>query len=268
VENGTAAWSRRVTAAALLIVAALSWWLLARSAAVMSAMSGGGILLDVAIAMMRPTDTLPYLVVTALMWMVMMAAMMMPAIVPVVLLFQRLDRSRAGGARVATDGPVRGRDGLVFAAGYLLVWLAFAIVATALQWTLHRAALLHTHALAAVPLVAGLLLVGAGLYQLTPYKGACLERCQTPVAFLLGNWEEGRRGALRMGVRHGFYCLGCCWALMLLMFAGGVMSLTAMAVLSVFILAERLLPPGPWSARVPGFALILWGAWTLTYSAR
>lgn len=276
MNGGATAWSRAITAAALLVVAALSWWLLARSAAVMSAMSGGGVLLEVAIAMMRPADTMPYLAVTALMWMVMMSAMMTPAIVPVVLLFQRLDRTRARGTTsdampgakpAAVPGDARGRDGLFFAAGYLAVWLVFAVVATALQWVLHRAALLHTHALAAVPLLAGGLLVGAGLYQLTPYKGACLAHCQTPIAFLLGHWEDGRGGALRMGARHGLYCLGCCWALMLLMFAGGVMSLTAMALLSVFILGERLLPPRPWVARLPGFALILWGGWTLAYAA-
>jgi predicted metal-binding membrane protein len=261
--NGAAtSWPRAITAAALLVVAALSWWLLAQSAAVMSAMSGGGVLLDIAIAMMRPADTLPYLAVTTLMWMVMMSAMMTPAIVPVVFLFQRLDRTRE-----AQPGR-RGRDGLFFAAGYLVVWLAFAVVATALQWALHRAALLHTHALSAGPVLAGALLVGAGLYQLTPYKGACLAHCQTPVAFLLGHWEDGRGGALRMGARHGLYCLGCCWALMLLMFAGGVMSLTAMAVLSAFILAERLLPPRPWVARLPGIALILWGVLTLAYAGR
>src|SRR5262245_6170960 len=156
----------------------------------MSAMSGGGLLLDAAVAMMRPADTLPYLVVTALMWMVMMSAMMTPAIVPVVLLFQRLDRSRTGVRRVPAAGSARsarGREGVFFATGYLLVWLVFAVVATALQWALHRAALLHTHALAAVPLLAGLMLLGAGVYQLTPLKRACLERCQTPVGFLLGH---------------------------------------------------------------------------------
>jgi predicted metal-binding membrane protein len=259
------AWSRGGTAAALLVVGALSWWLLARSAAVMSAMSGSGVLLDAAIAMMRPANTVPYLIVTVLMWIVMMSAMMTPAIVPVVMLFERLDRRRAGSG-AGGSSTARG-DGVVFAAGYLLVWLGFAVVATALQWALHRAALLHTHALAAGPVLAGVLLVLAGLYQLTPYKGACLAHCQTPLAFLLGSWEDGRRGALRMGARHGLYCLGCCWALMLLMFAGGVMSLTAMAVLTVFILAERLLPAGPWAAKLPGIGLVLWGAVTLAYAA-
>jgi predicted metal-binding membrane protein len=266
MASGEAAWSRGITGAALLVFTALSWWLLARSAAVMSTMSGGGVLLDAAIAMMQPAETMPYLVVTTLMWMVMMSAMMTPAIMPVVALFQRLDRRRAAGAAVGGATSAARGDGVLFAAGYLFVWLVFAVVATMLQWALHRAALLHTHALAAGPVLAGLLLVLAGLYQLTPYKGACLARCQAPIAFLLGHWEDGRGGALRMGARHGLYCLGCCWALMLLMFAGGVMSLTAMAVLSAFVLAERLLPAGPWVAKLPGIALVVWGAFTLAYA--
>jgi predicted metal-binding membrane protein len=205
--------------------------------------------------MMRPIPVVPYLSVTALMWIVMMSAMMAPAVLPVVVLFQRLDRQRGGGHL--------GADGALFAGGYLLVWFGFAIALTLLQWWLHRAALLHTHVLAAGPPIAAAILLGAGLYQLTPLKRACLKHCQTPVAFLLAHWEEGRAGALRMGLRHGAYCLGCCWALMLVMFVGGVMSVATMAVLSVFVLAERLLPPAPWTASLPGVALIAWGTWTL-----
>jgi predicted metal-binding membrane protein len=248
-----------VTAAALVIVAGVSWALLVRSATAMSTMSGEGILFDAAVAMMRPAATAPYLAFTAVMWMVMMIAMMTPAVLPVVLLFQRLDRGRSHAGEVR-DG--RG-DGALFASGYLVVWLAFALPATFLQWLLHRASLLHDHVLAAGPVLAGSMLVAAGLYQLTPLKRACLERCQTPLASLLGSWRDGRSGALRMGVDHGLHCLGCCWALMLLMFVGGAMSLGAMAVLSAFILAERLLPAAPWNASAPGVALMVWGLWTL-----
>ena len=141
--------------------------------------------------------------------------------------------------------------------------MGFAVLASVLQWTLHRAALLHGHLLTAGPPLAGALLVAAGLYQLTPLKTACLARCQSPLGFLLSHWREGASGALHMGVRHGAYCLGCCWALMLLMFAYGVMSAAAMALLTVFVLAERLLPPGPWSAKLPGLALVGWGMWTM-----
>jgi predicted metal-binding membrane protein len=179
--------------------------------------------------------------------------MMVPALLAVVVVFQRLDRRRGGaGANAETA---------LFATGYIAVWLGFALVATLLQWALHRSALLHDHVLAAGPWLAGGILLVAGLYQLTPFKAACLRHCQSPLGFLLGHWRDGSAGAFRMGVDHGRYCLGCCWALMLVMFAGGVMSVAAMAVLSVFILVERLLPAGPLSARVPGVVLVLWGAW-------
>jgi predicted metal-binding membrane protein len=245
--------TQRIGIAALIVVTVASWILLFRSAATMTAMRGDGLLLDLA-AMMRPLATGPYLGATALMWIVMMSAMMTPAVLPVVLVFERLDR---GGARRAQ------MDGVLFATGYLLVWIGFALAATLLQWTLHRSTLLHGHALSAGPRLAGALLVVAGIYQLTPLKTACLRHCRTPLAFLLGHWQEGPTGALRMGIRHGRFCLGCCWALMLLMFVGGVMSVGAMAVLSAFILAERVLPAGPLPAKLPGLVLLGWGAWTL-----
>jgi predicted metal-binding membrane protein len=250
--------ARLVTVAALVAVAAVCWGLLVRSGAVMSAMAGEGVLMEIARAMMQPAATAPYLIASALMWLAMMSAMMTPALLPVLFVFLRLDR----------DGR-RGRaDGALFASGYLLVWLAFGLVATVLQWGLHRAALLHAHVLFVGPALAGSLLLAAGLYQLTPLKTACLAHCQTPLGFIFGHWRDGRRGALVMGVHHGGYCLGCCWALMLLMFVGGVMSVAAMAVLSLFILAERLVPPGPWAAKVPGVALISWGVWTLAQAYR
>jgi predicted metal-binding membrane protein len=251
---------RVITVTGLVVVATISWWLLARSAAVMSTMRGEGVFMDLAMAMMEPAATAPYLGASALMWVVMMIAMMTPAVLPVALAFLRLDRRR---------GEVHGgNDGALFVGGYLLVWSAFALLATLVQWALHRAALLHTDMLAAGPTLAGVILLVAGVYQLTPFKAACLAHCQTPLGFLLSHWQPGAAGALRMGLHHGTYCLGCCWALMLVMFASGVMSVAAMAVLSVFILAERLLPPDPWATHVPGAALIAWGAWTLLHAVR
>ncbi len=246
--------ARLIIAAALAVVGSLCWWMLGRSAAVMASMQGDGILLALASAMMEPSATAPYLAASALMWIVMMGAMMTPAALPITLVFVRLDRERHGRAL-----PL---EGVLFAAGYLTAWALFALVATALQWALHRAALLHTDALAIGRPLAGAILIVAGLYQLTPLKEACLAHCRTPMGFLLSHWRDGPGGAFRMGLRHGGSCLGCCWALMLLMFVAGVMSVTAMAVLSVFVLAERLLP-GRWAAQVPGAALLGWGVWTL-----
>ncbi len=257
MNGGVARASRLITVAALVVVAAVCWWLLARSAAVMSSMEGEGLMLALATAMMKPAATLPYLGASALMWIVMMGAMMAPAALPITLVFVRLDRERH-----ARPLPV---EGLLFATGYLGAWLLFALPATLLQWGLHRAALLQTDALATGRPIAGMILLVAGLYQLTPLKTACLSHCRTPMGFLVSHWRDGASGAFRMGLRHGGYCLGCCWALMLLMFVAGVMSVAAMAVLSLFILGERLLP-GRWAAQVPGVALLAWGAWTLARS--
>ena len=248
---------RLIVASALAVTAVVCWWLLARSAAVMASMQGGGPLLALADAMMEPAAPTPYLVASALMWMVMMGAMMTPAVLPITLVFVRLDRERHGRAL-----PV---DGLVFSAGYLAAWMLFALVATLVQWALHRMALLHTDVLATGSALAGALAILAGVYQLTPLKETCLAHCRTPMGFLMSHWRDGTAGAFRMGLDHGGYCLGCCWALMLLMFAAGVMSVTAMALLSLFILAERVLP-GRFAAQVPGLVLLGWGAWTLAHA--
>jgi predicted metal-binding membrane protein len=244
---------RLVTCVALTIATVVSWWLMARSAAVMNAMEGDPVMLGLARAMMAPEATGPYLGASALMWIVMMAAMMTPAALPITLVFMRLDRERGG---------TRAGSGMAFAAGYLMAWFGFALVATLVQWLLHRAALLHGMMMVAGPVLAGLTLLVAGIFQLTPIKEACLAHCRTPMAFLLGHWQPGPKGAFKMGLHHGTYCLGCCWALMLIMFAAGVMSVAAMAVLTVFILAERVLP-GRWATHLPGVLLIAWGAWTL-----
>jgi predicted metal-binding membrane protein len=254
MDRGVGRTSRVVTVAALVVVAAVCWWLLTRSAAVMSSMRGDGLPLTLATAMMEPSASVAYLGASALMWIVMMGAMMTPAVLPITLVFIRLERERHARPLPA--------DGLLFAAGYLSVWSLFALVATLLQWGLHRTALLQTDALTTGRPLAGAILLVAGLYQLTPLKETCLAHCRSPMEFLLSHWRSGPSGAFRMGLHHGGYCLGCCWALMLLMFAAGVMSVAAMAVLSLFILAERLLP-GRWAAQIPGVALVAWGAWTL-----
>jgi predicted metal-binding membrane protein len=258
VPRDVAGISRLITIAALLAVATGCWALLASSALVMSTMQGEGLLMDLAMAMMQPAATAPYLGASALMWVVMMSAMMTPSVLPITMTFMRLERGDRGSRAH--------RDGFLFVGGYLMVWSAFALVATLVQWSLHRAALLHTHLLSTGPVLAGAILLAAGLYQMTPFKTACLAHCQTPIGFLLSHWQDGARGALRMGMHHGRYCLGCCWALMLVMFVSGVMSVAAMAVLTLFILVERLLPAQPWATRVPGLALIAWGVWTLMHA--
>lgn len=145
--------------------------------------------------------------------------------------------------------------------GYLAVWTLYSVAATAAQWGLHTAALLFPGG--ASPYLAGGLLAAAGLFQLTPLKHACLHRCRTPLGFLMTEWRRGLKGAWVMGARHGRYCVGCCWALMVLMFVLGVMNLLWMAALAALCLVEKVAPAGDRVGRVAGVLFIGWGVWMI-----
>lgn len=240
---------RTLTFAALFAIAAIAWVGLVRGEAAMTSMAADGPLGALMRLMMRPSDSLPYFLGAALMWVIMMIGMMTPAVVPMAVVLRSVDR-----------GPHCERVTLLFAGGYLVAWSLFAVLAALLQLSLHARGLLEGHLLAVSAQGAGLLLLVAGIYQLTPWKAACLRHCRSPIGFFLEHWSPGAWGAVRMGLRHGFYCVGCCWMLMLLMFVGGAMSVLTMAALCGFILAERLLPPGPWVSRIPGATMIAWGA--------
>jgi predicted metal-binding membrane protein len=231
------------------VVALVCWVFLVRSEAAMATMTGDGVLMRLMRLMMRPENPGPYLAAAALMWIVMMIAMMIPAALPMVAVYRQVDRSASPGL-----------DAFVFACGYLAGWSAYAVVAAVLQWWLHARGWLHGMMLAGAAPLSAALLIAAGVYQLTPLKDACLARCRSPLGFFLANWRAGRAGAFAMGLHHGLFCVGCCWILMLLMFVGGAMSVATMAILCVFILAERLLPAGPWVRTIPGLVMIGWGA--------
>jgi predicted metal-binding membrane protein len=141
----------------------------------------------------------------------------------------------------------------------LLVWAGFSAVAAVAQWALHETAMLSAAMSASSPYVAGAILVAAGVYQLTPWKGACLQHCRSPLGFLMSNWRDGNLGALRMGFAHGAYCLGCCWALMCVLFVVGVMNLLWVAALTVFVLFEKVGPAGVIVSRTAGVAMIVLG---------
>jgi predicted metal-binding membrane protein len=147
-------------------------------------------------------------VLNFMMWAVMMVAMMTPTATPMILTFAKINRSRK-----ADQTPIP--TTLIFFFGYLLVWGAFSAAATVAQWGLHSAALLSPEIVSVTPLRGGILLVFAGVYQFTPLKRACLSRCRTPLGFLMTEWRDGTKGALTMGARHGLYCVGCCWLLLL-----------------------------------------------------
>lgn len=194
------------------------------------------------------------LAIIALMWGVMMVAMMTPTASPMVLAFAGLERRRVGG----TGAPWVTTS--TFLSGYLLVWMCFSVLATLAQWGLHSAAMLSAGGMKmASSSVAAVLLVSAGVFQFSSAKSACLKHCRTPVGFLLSEWRAGIGGALVMGVRHGLYCVGCCWLLMLLLFVAGVMNAAWCAALAALVLAERVLPGGLWLARTVGIVLALSG---------
>jgi predicted metal-binding membrane protein len=170
-------------------------------------------------------------------WVGMMAAMMLPSAVPMVAAHSTVQQRR----RALGRNPTRGAS-LAFASGYLLIWTAFGVVAYAL-FELVRS--LDVEALSWSrdgPYVAGAVIAAAAIYQLSPLKDACLAKCRSPLAFVVGSWRDGRLGATRMGVEHGAWCVGCCWGLMLTLFALGVMSLTWTVAIAVLIAAEKLLP--------------------------
>lgn len=188
---------------------------------------------------------------TFTMWAVMMVGMMAGTAAPVLLLFAAARAGRGErGARLAV---------LMFGLGYVTVWVGFSVCAALAQWTLHQTAMLTPTMAASSPYLAGAILIVAGAYQLTPWKGTCLTRCRSPLGFLMTSWRDGQLGALQMGVRHGSYCLGCCWALMCVLFVVGVMNLVWVAALTGFVLFEKIGPAGVIVARLAGTGMVLVG---------
>ncbi len=185
------------------------------------------------------------------MWAVMMAAMMLPSAVPMVFAYDRMDGGSAEG---------RGGSTALFVVGYVVVWSLFAAAATGLQWILHSITLVNGMGVATQVWLSGGLLIGAGAVQFTPGKMRSLGACRTPMGFLMTSWQEGRTGAVKMGLHHGRLCLACCWSLMALLFVLGVMNLAWVAVLAVFVLAEKVAPRGELISRIGGLVLMVWGA--------
>ena len=230
----------------VVILAGLTWLDLWRRAGEMAMHEAMGMAMPAG-APWDPVD----LAGTVAMWSVMMIAMMLPSATPLLALFASSQRLRVG----VVEGSWR--TGLL-AAGYLVMWLGFSVLAAGLQWALHGFLLLSPGAALTSALAGGALLTVAGLYQVTPWKQACLRRCQSPLGFMLARWREGRAGAFRMGVAHGAYCVGCCWALMALLFVGGVMNLLWVAALAVLVLLEKVVP-GRWLSYASGAVLIALG---------
>jgi predicted metal-binding membrane protein len=191
------------------------------------------------------------------MWAIMMVGMMAPSASPMVLLFARIQKQRNVGKPMLASG--------LFLLGYLLVWTGFSLVVTLVQWALHSALLISPMMVATNALLGGAVLIAAGIYQWTPAKQACLAHCRSPISFLLNEWRDGNRGALLMGLRHGLFCTGCCWLLMLVLFVVGVMNLLWITLLTAYVLLEKFLPKAPWVSHVTGLALVVWGVWMVGF---
>ncbi len=191
------------------------------------------------------------------MWVVMMIGMMTPAAAPIILVYARVGRQAAEGRPFASIA--------WFVSGYLLAWIAFSLASTSAQWALDRTALLTPMMASANKILSGILLILAGLYQWTPLKDVCLSQCQAPLGFILshGGFQRTATGSLALGLRHGVYCLGCCWALMALLFALGVMNLFWIAALAILVLLEKVMPSGRVIARIAGIVAFTGGMWML-----
>ena len=192
-------------------------------------------------------------VAVAVMWGGMMVAMMLPSAAPMILTFDALERRNAQAGRAASRS-------LVFAGAYLLVWIGYSALAAGAQWALQASGMLTPMIVSSSERLTAGLLILAGVYQLTPLKQACLRRCRTPVGFLMAEWRDGMRGALTMGLKHGLYCAGCCWALMLLLFVAGVMNPVWIVFLTLVVALEKWPRLPGWIARLFGAALICAGA--------
>jgi predicted metal-binding membrane protein len=235
---------RRRVVAGLIVITGLSWAYLLFLGSQMGAMGSP-------FAMpMTSTWTGQQVALMWTMWAVMMAGMMLPSAAPMISAYSTTISSDSGGPEGSTG---------LFVAGYLVAWSAFASVATGAQWVLHDAALVSPMGVSTSTRLGGFLLLAAGVYQFSGVKEACLRQCRTPLGFLLNEWRPGRRGAVVMGLRHGTFCVGCCWALMALLFVLGVMNLWWIALVAAFVLLEKVVPIEA-VTRVLGGSLVVWGS--------
>jgi len=243
VGSTTLARQEPLAATALLVAIVLGWVFLAWAVVNMSNPLAG---------LMMPTSpawSTTNVVAVFLMWSVMMMAMMLPSAVPIVLMFATLSRRNE-----------RIHEAWIFVAAYLIVWTAFSAAATAIQWGLQAIGLITPMMSSQSVWLTAVLLLIAGAVQFTPLKGVCLRHCRSPIGFLLTEWRDGKADAFWMGIRHGILCLGCCWALMGLLFVAGVMNLAWIAALTAAVVIEKVHPAGVGLGKFLGVTLIVAGA--------
>ena len=239
---------RIIVLSSLAVIIALSW---AYVSSLASDMQNMDVATEIAMPQMQAWGVTDF-ALTFVMWVVMMVAMMTPSAAPMILIFAGVNRRRQ--KQQVPYVPTS-----VFLLGYLVVWAAFSVLATAAQWGLHAVSLLSPMMVSTSPVLGGILLLIAGIYQWTPLKHACLSKCRSPLGFVLNEWREGRWGAFLMGLKHGSYCTGCCWSLMALLFIAGVMNLLWVAAIAGFILLEKVAPAGHRMGRAAGVLMVAGG---------
>jgi predicted metal-binding membrane protein len=240
---------RIVVLSGLALIVALAWAYVSSLASDMRNMETA---MEMAMPQMQEVWGASDFALTFVMWAVMMVAMMTPSAAPMILMFAGINRRRR--EQVVPYVPTS-----VFLVGYLVVWAAFSVLATAAQWGLHAASLLSPMMVSTSPVLGGILLLVAGIYQWTPLKHACLSKCRSPLGFVLNEWREGRWGAFLMGLKHGTYCTGCCWSLMALLFVAGVMNLLWVAAIAGFVLLEKMAPAGQRMGQAAGALMVAGG---------
>lgn len=234
----------------LIIVILLSWAYIVH----LNSLMQGNSMTSMAKEMSMPQSnqwTLNEFFSAFLMWSVMMIAMMLPSAMPMILVFAAVNKKRLSEGRdfVAT---------WVFVIGYILIWILFSVFAASLQWIFHSLAILSPELKIASPLISGTVLILAGIYQFTPVKKVCIKNCQAPFGFIVEHWRNGKKGAFVMGLHHGLFCLGCCWILMALLFAAGIMNLLWIALIAAFIFVEKIVHIR-WVSWIAGLFLIVFG---------
>ena len=245
---------RGIVLAALIIFSGLAWWYTIHLAGTMDC------------CMVITKSTWPFwsgqqFWMMFVMWAVMMVAMMVPTVVPIVLVFAMVNRKRHEQKKLYVSTGF-------FILGYLIVWTVFSLLMTFLQEWLQARAFISTNMVLNNQILQGSILVLAGIFQWTPFKNKCLTHCRSPFDFMMTDWREGIGGAVMMGLRHGTFCLGCCWLLMILLFVGGVMNIAWIIFLTIFVLGEKTFPYGRLISRVAGIAFFVWGSIIIFMSIR
>jgi predicted metal-binding membrane protein len=237
---------RMIVIVGLVVVVVVSWLYMVVLALDMQNMN-----MDMSMPQMQTWGFIDF-TLTFVMWAVMMVAMMIPSAAPMILTFSAINRRKH-----QEKNPVMLTS--LFLLGYLVIWTVFSAGVTVIQWGLHSMALLSPMMVSSSPLLGGIILISAGVFQFTPYKQACLGHCRTPMGFLMTEWRLGKQGAFLMGIRHGYFCVGCCWLIMALLFVAGVMNLLWVATIAGFVLLEKVMPSGEWVSRIAGVVMTVWG---------